>query len=312
MKTIIEIMQLKKLVSRSLHWYRKKSLGDLSTLNNDLNKDDISKEISGNKEERIASSVSYLEKLPAELKVLILRNCPDVTTLKALTLSSPSYYHTYLDQRRVVLSNVIHNTLQPSLFFEVFSVFEALRFQEDEGSISRVSEIKAFLLKYHEAREKGIYPSTILELEVLVPIAQFQLKIEAIVKHYCQPILAGNPLTRERQTSSDAITISEVSRLYRGLYRFELFCLLFGERKYDLEDDDWGVWARGFNVLTISRLYLSKLTAWEVEEIVCVGKYILDTYDRILGDCGDLDPEQQQKEFQRQRLKSGMSGSILH
>jgi hypothetical protein len=302
-------MHMKKLVSRSLHWRRKRQEERMSSFGEQepvASKVALEQASSGREREK-KQKTSHLDQLPAELKVIILRHCPDITTLKALTLSSPSYHVAYLEQRRLILSNVLHNALPPSLFFEAYSVFEAKRFQQDEGSISRVSEIKSFLLDYHEARKSGNFPSAPLDLEALLPMAQFNIKVEAIVKHYYQPILTTNPVSKEPQPSDGAISRTELSRLYRGLYRFELFCLMFGERKYDLEvDDDWGIWARGFSVLTISRLFLSKLAAWEVEEVVCIGKYILDTYDRILGDCSDLDPEQQKREYQKQRLKSGM------
>jgi len=49
---------------------------------------------------------SHLDNLPPELKVEILKNLPDKSSLKALVQSSPLFYHVYRSQRHNVLISI--------------------------------------------------------------------------------------------------------------------------------------------------------------------------------------------------------------
>ena len=88
-----------------------------------------------------------LEKMPVELKVVILRESPDVSTLYTLVRSSPSYYQIYSRQRQSILHSVLSNTLSPRTLLEFHSVIRARSVQR--GPFWPL-EVVEFLNNYRE------------------------------------------------------------------------------------------------------------------------------------------------------------------
>ena len=245
-----------------------------------------------------------LEGLPVELKVLILQSA-DITTLKALVHASPSLHRAYRDQRRAILNKSLHGVLPPDLFYEARSLFKVLRLPRDVDPRLRSDAVTRFLVDYKATRNQGSFPYETLDLRNLIPMAKFQLMIEALASQYCNAILSQNPVTGETCKDFRKPTGTELKRVYRALYRFDLYCALFNvQRGWTAENRER--WRRSFGLLAISRLFLSTFAIWEVEEMACVGMYILDRYDIYLRAAGNTDPSDGKKESQRQRQKSGM------
>jgi len=150
-----------------------------------------------------------------------------------------------------------------------------------------------FLPSYHDTRRRESFPHEVLGLETSIPLANFQLLIERVARKYCKDMLSENPVDGEKILGYREPTGTEMKRVMRGLIRFEMFCMIFGGRSRDTS----------YSPISISGLFLSKFAVWEVEEIACIGKYILDQYDDTLSYYGNTDPA---KDYQRQKHKSGM------
>jgi len=245
-----------------------------------------------------------LEGLPVELKVLILQSS-DITTLKALVHASPSLHKAYRDQRRAILGKALHGVLPPDLFFEARSLFKVLRLPKNLDPMVRSDTVARFLMDYKATRNRGSFPYEMLELRTLIPMANYQLMIEALALKYCYAMLSENPVTGKTGADFRKPTGTELKRVHRALYRFDLYCALFHVQKtWSVENRER--WRRTFGLLAISRTFLSAFAIWEVEEMACVGMYILDRYDVYLRAAGVTDPSDGKKESQRQRQRSGM------
>lgn len=78
-------------------------------------------------------------------------------------------------------------------------------------------------------------------------------------------------MKEERSQSYGDLSGNEKRRIYRALYRFELFRALFAEPR----DIRISPEARGcFDAIDQSLLFLSIFKTWEVEELACVRDYI--------------------------------------
>jgi len=253
---------------------------------------------------KAAAPSSSLEGLPVELKVLILQSA-DITSLKALVHASPTLHRAYRDQRGAILNKALHGVLPPDLFFEARSLFRVLRLPRDVDPRARSEAVTRFLIDYKITRNKGLFPCETLDLRILIPMTKFQLMIEALALQYCNAVLAENPVTEKASSDFRTPTGTELKRVYRALYRFDIYCALFNVQKtWNAENRE--LWRRSFGLLAISRIFLSTFAIWEVEEMACVGLYILDRYDVYLRAAGNTDLADGKKESQRQRQRSGM------
>ncbi|KAH8596262.1 hypothetical protein B0O99DRAFT_110493 [Bisporella sp. PMI_857] len=241
---------------------------------------------------------SSLERLPVEIKVLILQNA-DISTLKALVHASPLLHQAYRDQRRTILSAALTGTIPPGLFFEARFLFKVTNVlsQHIPERDARRSEL---LAEYHENRRHASYVGEALDFKDLISMANYQLMIEKIASQYCKEMLSEHPVTGAQLASWKPPRQTELTRLYRALYRFQLYCIFFQEKISTAAPQ-----TRRLSVMALSRLFLSRFEIWEVEELACIGKYILDEYDFILRQHGNQDTADGKKDYQRQRVKSG-------
>ncbi|KAG0650785.1 hypothetical protein D0Z07_2215 [Hyphodiscus hymeniophilus] len=76
-----------------------------------------------------------------------------------------------------------------------------------------------------------------------------------------------------------SLSSSEKRRIYRALYRFELFRVLFTE-PFDIQLPPKS--RSCFDAMDQSLLFLSIFKAWEVEEIACIRDYIIRRHQEIL------------------------------
>ncbi|KAG9247956.1 hypothetical protein BJ878DRAFT_476907 [Calycina marina] len=251
---------------------------------------------------RKPNNARSLEGLPVEIKVLILQNA-DLTGLKALVRASPSLHRVYRDHRQAVLTQALRSTLTDALLWEARELTVVGRWAGSGDPRSRSASVAGFLVVYHAVRQGGVFPAERIELRVLVPMVRYQLMIEAIAMQYSRAILAEHPVTGRKMAEFGALSGTEARRIYRALYRFDLYCALFHvQKRWPLDGRER--WRRHYGVVPISRFFLSKFALWEVEEVACIAKYLLDQYNMYLRAAGHRDPEDVKKESSRQRRRS--------
>ena len=101
-----------------------------------------------------------------------------------------------------------------------------------------------------------------------------------------------NPVTGESESAhiNSQPSRSEIHRIHRALYHFELYCLLFVSHKAR-EDPDMYPFASKLVALHYTeyqsaiRAFLPLLESWEIEEIACIREHIFSHYSQILQDC---------------------------
>jgi hypothetical protein len=103
--------------------------------------------------------------------------------------------------------------------------------------------------------------------------------VAKITSDFCEATLSVHPVTGERIQPQGDLSINEKRRIYRALYRFELFRALFTKPcGIPMSPESRGY----FDPMNKSFLFLSVFKVWEVEELACVHDYIIRRHTEIL------------------------------
>ncbi|KAK3903230.1 hypothetical protein C8A05DRAFT_43502 [Staphylotrichum tortipilum] len=241
------------------------------------------------KPNRAVPSVSYLETLPAELRTLILFSLAGVEDLRALVLASPVFYQQYLLDRRAVLASALRAELGNRVFVDAYAA-QASATRYPLGSKRGRHSVTWFLDKYLELRLRSISddpadaatagnPSE----DDLIRMVCFYRSVARLLASECAALFLRK---LDPSLEVDALSVTEQRRLLRALYRFQLFCHLFGPSprgspgwpKFGFSEEIQVVFFRGF-------------PPWEIEEVHCVYTLIREKYTSILDAIqGDVDP----------------------
>ncbi|KAE8412910.1 hypothetical protein BDV36DRAFT_304538 [Aspergillus pseudocaelatus] len=194
-----------------------------------------------------------IEALPPEVKTVVLYAIPDLLSLNALVIASPSFHALYLSQRKQLLSTILERCLQIPVMkylgqkLDVYQVFASMA--EDD----------------------------LLEMAPLHTIVEF------ILEDMVNSFLELRPDTQKPKEEKVVLSPSETFRMQRALYRLEIHRLLFNNRDLpsfdgldyfeDVHPDDNDQWI----------FFLSLFSPWEMEEIRCVLKYMFRAYEELPG-----------------------------
>lgn len=220
-----------------------------------------------------------LENLPAEIRRYLL-SMLEYGGLRALVHASPVYHQQYLLDRQHLLCECLATILGG----DAIDAYAVYRSGLIEFSISRTEEeITRFLEAYQDHRSKLPQYSFLktLTLDEAISMVTFHCAvIKPLIQHYTYWAL-GN-LTKETKEIqyNGPLSGAEETRLARALYRFQLYCNLFGVSKYrvgcqqlfEFEDAD------------ILRIFIGIYEPWEVEEIACAYAFTKEMFDQVFDD----------------------------
>ncbi len=228
-----------------------------------------------------------LEALPPELRRHILFSITDLGDLRALVLASPVYYQLYLLDRRALLEATLASTLG-TVVAEAVAVLESTESCGPSGEIISV-EVMPFVNYYVRLRSQP--PSTILNAlseQHLVTMARFYLTVAQPLVLKCAALFLWNlDISLEGFPLSD----TERTRLLRALYRFELYCRVFGAGPRGHER----LPTIAFRQQII--LLFDSWKAWEIEEAWCIYALIGAKYEELFETIQlDADPDHDQPE----------------
>ncbi len=241
----------------------------------------------------IPSEVS-LDNLPYELKLAILHEITDLVSLRALTCASPAYREVYRSESHLIQSSVLLNDDYPDLLLDLRSTAEVMQVAVDDKF--HAPEIERFV---ERCKAKAKASSFMIgfgswTIETLVDV---DLTVRHAIKQYFQFALSCHPVTGEPLKNNRPVSHSEIRRIHRAFYRYELFCIIFRESDLSIAD----AWTRGDiqmacdleDLLQIKYfLFIALFKAWEIEGIACIRDYIIRRYKALI--------HSHEQEFQKQ------------
>lgn len=162
-----------------------------------------------------------LDGLPIELKVLILRFAPKLLALQALVRPSPLFRKVYLDDRKIILSTVLIRDIGTDVLPVALAVHKASQIGFDKPG-GRKGSVEAFFCSSKRSEFHRRQPQATLE-----SLSRLQSVVAKITSDFCQTTLSNHPVTGEKMQPRDDLSSNEKRRVYRALYHFELFAILF-------------------------------------------------------------------------------------
>ena len=218
-----------------------------------------------------------LENLPAEIRRAIL-DVLDYKTLRALAHASPTFHQQYRLDRRPLL----RGCLQTALGTVAVDACAAYRSSPESFSDERTRESIAKFLKAEWDRRpsttNSISDKALTESEVVAMAAFHFTVIEPLLERFT--IWALGRLANETGGLAHhrPLSTTEEARVMRAMYRFQLCCNLFHERRHQFRQPIH------LGSIDIVKLFFCLFEPWEVEEMVCIHAFAKDEFDRIFRD----------------------------
>ncbi|KAL2022268.1 hypothetical protein VTK56DRAFT_5878 [Thermocarpiscus australiensis] len=217
-----------------------------------------------------------LENLPAEIRREIL-DALDYESLRALVHASPTFHQQYRLDRRSLLCGCLQRTLGAA----AVDACAAYRSSLDSFSDARTREsVAEFLEAYQDRRSSATYSMSdeaLTEDEAAAMAAFHFIVIEPLSKRFTSWALGHLANETGGSPHHEPLSTTEEARIMRAMYRFQLCCNLFHERRDQFRQHHW-------DPIDLAELFFWLFEPWEVEEVVCVYKFAKDEFDRIFSD----------------------------
>ncbi len=213
-----------------------------------------------------------LEGLATDLRLNLLYYIFDIASLKALICAVPAYHSAYDLERYAILRSVLTNYLSSEVIIDALTLVNALDIRRDLTNHALVDEVKRFMEKRRFCRSPGLLDLPGIPRQKLFLLARLEARVESMTDFF---FLSRIKLDDER------LSLSELRRTRRALYRFELFCVLFGRSSFG-ESHKWRSMNRYGTTATAEGMqFLALFESWEIEEIACVRDYAVELYQQL-------------------------------
>jgi hypothetical protein len=166
------------------------------------------------------SSTLALETLPVDVIRDILLTLPDVASLDKLIRASPACYRVYQASKDFILFKVLRTQISPQVLREALACFQACKLRQ------RHDDYVEDFLKYYASH--GL-PASVPE-RVSRMLIRFHKTVELLTADFCSAKLAQHPMTNLPNVNYKPPSRTEIIRIQRGFYLFQLSCDLFRSR----------------------------------------------------------------------------------
>ena len=211
-----------------------------------------------------------MDQLPLDIKVALMLNIDEFTSLWGLIQTSSSTYEAFSAARKTILSAVLRNALGPELLCNALALNYADRITSRE-----YFTVKNYLTVWASPRQ---YPEP--DSTGFNGVARRHALVEWCQRDMCLAMAHKVPYNQPSDAVPGNLAPSEIVRVHRAIYRFELYAVLFADKIYphvDYEDQ--------IDMYEARELYLDRLPPWEVEELSCVHAYLHGRLEEQV-DCG--------------------------
>ncbi|KAJ5704060.1 hypothetical protein N7493_011198 [Penicillium malachiteum] len=198
---------------------------------------------------------------PVEIRNAILRQLPTVKDIFSAIKSNKSFYEAFREDNTTVfyvLQKRVDSKLLPyaAAFLELHKLPRTSSHSQDAFSILG----KCFDCPPSQAREHLAQ----ITLREALQITDLYETVSSFATKYSARALSLIRNDELLQDSISSFTSSEISRIERTFYIFEIYCTLFGQSQPRLSFNEQ------------SALFFKRFAPWENEQLVCVHEFLLD------------------------------------
>lgn len=223
-----------------------------------------------------------LTSLTPELKCAIFTSLPDVTSAKSLALTASSFYYTFLDAQSLILTQVLQNEITTDLLHGAFAAYKATKIP-----VWTKQAVQDFLAEYfgksvtHEAHRWN--------LSEALHMSKIHSCVEFFATEFASFALSKN---RTIQGSNAAPSFTELIRIRRVLYRFELYCNLFRKPGFDRMlrgERNCLIQPSPFKAQEQRGIFFDMFSPWENEQLGCIHDYLIEEITVPFNDVAEHD-----------------------
>jgi len=228
----------------------------------------------------------YLEELPYDVRHLILSPVPTIADLLAFIQASPVFYRYYsLEPEKWLyhcLGLELGHTIIDAITVHLATVhlantFASWKYYTWDEIQRTLEDMRQFISSYHTRILSPIRPNSILPNETdIVPIVAFHC---TVVMPLVSRFVEWTQGHFEGLSLSDSLSHTEMKRILRGFYRYQLFCKVFGIIRSPIQTLQPYVSAD-----KKLEWFFTIYEPWETEEILCIHDFVDDKYHRVLDD----------------------------
>ncbi|KAF5698363.1 hypothetical protein FGLOB1_12109 [Fusarium globosum] len=228
--------------------------------------------------------LSRIERLPFEIRNEILLAVDSIADLSSLLHASPTFYQQFRLDRAFWLWHCLKQEVG-NVIIDAYNV-NTLNTPGFRSTRTR-QKVLLYVEDYKQQRSEGIESLTQPPEDDVIRIVSFHASvIRALMREYA----AWARANLEGLAEPQELSRTEATRIIRGLYRFQIFCSLFGPARggcnyYFYEDR---IMNAGQRLQQLDDLY----EAWEIEEILCINAFVHAKYRPLFEQVEwDLNPD---------------------
>ena len=200
-----------------------------------------------------------MKQLPHDLKICLMKNIDEFSSLWSLIRTSTSMNEAFKVSKKSILSSVIRRALNPELLCDALALHHAASLASRE-----FYRVKGFLERWTPPCE---YPSP--DSLVFNSIARKQALVEWFLRDLCGSMVRRYPYDRPPGATHQYLGPSEITRVHRAFYRFDLYAILFADQIYFHVDYD-----DQLDMDETREVYLDRMPPWEIEELTCIHAHL--------------------------------------
>lgn len=202
--------------------------------------------------------------LPAEIKQCIFSSLADMASLKALILTCSSLYHAFLEVEPLILAKILQKEINPELMHDALATLQSSQIVPWNRMIAR-----NLLMLYTTGQTSSLLPTWNLRKALVV--SELQGHVQFFADRFASSALSKNPVTGLPETDPAPVSPSELMRIQRTFYRFELYRNLFVERRRGCGD-----YFGPLNADYQGRYLDGGFTPWEHEQRAYIHDYLVE------------------------------------
>lgn len=228
--------------------------------------------------------LSRIERLPFEIRNEILLAVDSIADLSSLLHASPTFHQQFRLDRAFWLWHCLKQEVG-NVLIDAYNV-HTLNTPEFRSKRTR-QKVLLYVEDYKQQRSEGIESLAQPPEDDVIRIVSFHTSVIRALMHQYAAWARAN---LEGLAEPQELSRTEATRIVRGLYRFQIFCSLFGPARggcnyYFYEDR---IMNAGQRLQQLDDLY----EAWEIEEILCINAFVHAKYRPLFEQVEwDLNPD---------------------
>ncbi|KAF3481222.1 uncharacterized protein GIQ15_03981 [Arthroderma uncinatum] len=231
-----------------------------------------------------------LDTLPVEIQEAILSQLDSICTLKAAAASYKSLGDlvSYYPDR--IVKPILRSTVPDDIFPQALVVFRSSRLRTINVEI-----VENILGDYFKSLKSISRPA--LSLQKAAALEDFHQLVQAFSEVFVSNALSKHPISGAKEYHPRNASTSELYRIQRSLYRFELCCNLF--KKKERQKDPSRHPPLAISPRDQLRLFFHRLSPWENEQLGCIHDFLLRIINKAYNDVAahDVDWGVQRKSY---------------